>query len=113
MIRSLILYALAAVCEIAGCYSAWMVTRRHRSPLWLLPGALALCVFAGLLTLIDSSAAGRAYAAYGAVYIAASISWLWLVEKQRPDLWDVSGLALCLIGAALILLPHRGAPVQP
>ncbi|MGN6423071.1 MAG: YnfA family protein [Asticcacaulis sp.] len=109
MIRSLILYALAALCEIAGCYSAWMVVRLHRSPLWLLPGAAALFVFAGLLTLIESSAAGRAYAAYGAIYIAASISWLWLVEKQRPDLWDASGLSLCLIGAAMILLPHRGA----
>jgi len=109
MTRSLVLYALAALCEIAGCYSAWMVVRLHRSPLWLLPGALCLFAFAGLLTLIESSAAGRAYAAYGAIYIAASIGWLWLVEKQRPDLWDAGGLILCLIGAAMILVPHRGA----
>ncbi|MDB5520512.1 MAG: hypothetical protein JWQ82_109, partial [Tardiphaga sp.] len=59
-------------------------------------------VFAWLLTRVESDAAGRAYAAYGGVYIAASLLWLWIVEQQRPDRWDASGAVVCLIGAGII-----------
>ncbi len=69
----------------------------------------SLAVFAWLLTLAPSDFAGRAFAAYGGVYIAASLVWLWAVEKQRPDTWDLSGAVLCLLGAALILFAPRGA----
>ena len=65
--------------------------------------------FAWLLTLVDSPAAGRAYAAYGGVYIAASLAWLWAIEGLRPDRWDMGGAALCLAGAAMILLGPRAA----
>ena len=57
-----------------------------------------------LLTRIDAAFAGRAYAAYGGVYIAVALVWLWVVEGQRPDRWDLVGGAICLVGAALILL---------
>lgn len=67
----------------------------------------SLAVFACLLTLVDTTAAGRAYAAYGGVYIVASILWLWLVENNKPDQWDVTGAVICLVGAAVILLPTR------
>ena len=76
---------------------------------WLLPGTASLALFAYLLTLVDSSAAGRAYAAYGGVYIAASLLWLWAVESVRPDRWDVTGAAICLVGAAIILFGPRPA----
>lgn len=79
-----------------------------RSPLWLVPGLLSLALFAWLLTLVPSEAAGRAYVAYGGVYIAASLVWLWLIEGQRPDRFDLTGAAICLVGAAVILLPQRG-----
>jgi small multidrug resistance family-3 protein len=72
-----------------------------------LPGLVSLALFAYLLTLVESSAAGRAYAAYGGVYIVASIAWLWVVEGTRPDRWDVFGAALCLAGASVILLGPR------
>jgi small multidrug resistance family-3 protein len=65
--------------------------------------------FAGLLTLVETPAAGRAYAAYGAVYIVASLAWLWGVEGVRPDRWDVLGAAICLAGGAVILLGPRPA----
>lgn len=104
---NLILYPLAALAEIAGCFAFWAWLKLDRSPLWLVPGILSLALFAWLLTLVPSDAAGRAYAAYGGVYIAASLCWLWLIEGQRPDRFDLTGAAICLIGAALILLPSR------
>ena len=107
--RTLVLYAVAALAEIGGCFSVWAWLRLGRSAAWLLPGAAALALFAVLLTRSEAAAAGRAYAAYGGVYIAASLAWLWVVEGARPDRWDLLGAALCLAGAAVILLGPRAA----
>lgn len=105
--RTLFIYCLAAVAEIAGCFSFWAWLKLHKSPIWLTPGIVSLILFAYLLTQVDSPAAGRTYAAYGAIYIAASLVWLWLVEQQRPDRWDAAGLVLCLIGSGVILFGAR------
>jgi small multidrug resistance family-3 protein len=105
--RTYLIYAAAALAEIAGCFAFWAWLKLDRSPLWLAPGMVSLALFAWLLTLVPSDAAGRAYAAYGGVYIAASILWLWLMEGQRPDRCDLTGLVICLVGSAIILLPSR------
>ena len=102
-------YIAAALAEIAGCFSFWMWLRQERSVWWIAPGLASLALFAWLLTLVDSSHAGRAYAAYGGVYICASLAWLWAVEGARPDRWDVIGAAICLVGAAVVLLGPRSA----
>lgn len=102
-------YAGAAVAEIAGCFAFWAWLKLGKSALWALPGLVALAVFAFLLTKIDALFAGRAYAAYGGVYIAASLGWLWAVEGMRPDRWDAIGAAICLLGAAVILFGPRAA----
>ena len=109
MAASLLVYAGAALAEIAGCFAFWAWLRLGRSALWLAPGLLSLTLFAWLLTRVDAAFAGRAYAAYGGVYIAASLVWLWAVEGGRPDRWDLIGSAVCLAGAALILMGPRGA----
>ncbi|WP_179506296.1 MULTISPECIES: YnfA family protein [unclassified Sphingomonas] len=102
-------YGLAALAEIAGCYAFWAWLRLGRSAAWIMPGMASLALFAWLLTRVEADAAGRAYAAYGGVYIAVALVWLWLAEGIRPDRWDMGGAALCLAGAAVILLgPHRG-----
>jgi small multidrug resistance family-3 protein len=106
---TLAIYAGAALAEILGCFAVWAWMRQGASPLWLVPGLFSLALFAWLLTHAPSDFAGRAYAAYGGVYIAASLVWLWAVEKQRPDAWDLSGAMLCFLGAALILFAPRGA----
>ncbi|HEX2559626.1 YnfA family protein [Phenylobacterium sp.] len=104
-----LIYVLAAAAEIAGCFAFWAWLKLDRSPLWIAPGMACLALFAYLLTRVDSAAAGRAYAAYGGVYIAASIGWLWLVEGKAPDRWDLIGMGICLVGAAVILMGPRSA----
>lgn len=100
-------YLAAALAEIAGCFAFWAWLRLDRSALWLLPGVASLALFAWLLTHAPSDLAGRAYAAYGGVYIAASLCWLWLVESKAPDRWDLIGAGICLMGASLILFAPR------
>jgi small multidrug resistance family-3 protein len=102
-------YIGAALAEIAGCFAFWAWLRLDRPAWWLVPGIVSLMLFAYLLTLVDAPAAGRAYAAYGGIYIVTSLGWLWAVEGVRPDRWDVSGAALCLVGAVLILAGPRAA----
>ncbi len=100
-------YGGAALAEIAGCFAfrAWL--RLDKSPLWLIPGVLSLCLFAYLLTLVDVEHAGRTYAAYGGVYIVSALLWLWGAEGVKPDRWDLVGAIFCLLGAATILWGPR------
>ncbi len=105
---ALLVYGGAALAEIAGCFAFWAVLRSGRSALWLLPGLVCLVLFAWLLTRVDAEFAGRAYAAYGGIYILASLGWLWAAEGVRPDRFDLIGALLCLAGAAVILLAPRG-----
>ena len=101
-------FALAAFFEIAGCFAFWVVFRNGANALWLVPGSVSLIAFGLALTQVEASMAGRAFAAYGGVYVAASLLWLWTVEGFRPDRWDVAGGAICLIGAAVVVFGPRG-----
>ena len=100
-------YAIAAVAEIIGCFAFWAWLRLDKSVYWILPGIVSLIVFAVLLTRINSMFAGRTFAAYGGVYIVVSLLWLWIIEGQRLDKWDILGAIICIAGAALILFGHR------
>ncbi len=105
--KTALVYVGAAIAEIAGCFGFWLWLREGRTIVWLVPALVSLAVFAWLLTLVDSVAAGRAYAAYGGVYITASLAWLWAIEGVRPDRWDILGSAICLLGGAVILFGPR------
>ena len=100
-------YAIAAVAEIIGCFAFWAWLRLDKSVYWVLLGIVSLIVFAVLLTRINSMFAGRTFAAYGGVYIVASLLWLWIIEGQRLDKWDILGAIICIAGAVLILFGHR------
>lgn len=102
-------FLLAALGEIAGCFAIWHVVRLGGSAWWLVPGLASLAAFAYALTFVEAEAAGRAFAAYGGVYICASLVWMAVVEKTTPDRWDVLGGAVCLIGAGIILFGPRAA----
>lgn len=107
LLQTIAFYVLAALLEIAGCFAFWAWLRLNRSPLWTALGLVSLALFAVCLTRVEAGAAGRAFAAYGGVYIAASLVWLWAVEGLRPNRWDLTGAALCMIGAAVIVLGSR------
>lgn len=104
---TIVTFVAAALAEIGGCFAFWAWLRLDKSPWWVVPGLALLALFAYILTLVPSEAAGRAYAAYGGVYITASLLWLWAIEGVRPDRWDVIGAAFALLGAALILFGPR------
>lgn len=101
-------FAAAAFFEIAGCFAFWAVVRNGASALWLAPGVVSLVAFGALLTQVDAAMAGRAFAAYGGAYVAASLIWLWAVEGFRPDRWDMMGGAVCVVGAAIVVFGPRG-----
>lgn len=104
---SFVFFLIAALGEIAGCYAFWAWLRLGQSSVWILPGMLSLIIFAVALTRVDTSNAGRAYAAYGGIYILSSLCWLWLVEGVKPDRWDLLGATLSLLGTIMILFGPR------
>ena len=104
--KTFLLYLVTALAEIVGCYLPWLWLRQHGSPWLLLPALASLALFAWLLTLHDA-ASGRVYAAYGGVYIGTAIAWLWAVDGIRPSAWAVAGVAVALLGMALIAFQPR------
>jgi small multidrug resistance family-3 protein len=99
--NTFLLYLATALAEIVGCYLPWLWLRQGGSVWLLLPAAASLALFAWLLTLHEA-ASGRVYAAYGGVYIGAAIVWLWVVDGVRPSVWDATGVAVALLGMAII-----------
>ncbi len=109
MYSSAFFYIAAAIAEIAGCFAFWAWLKLDKSIFWVAPGMLSLAAFAYFLTRIDAAYAGRAYAAYGGVYILSSLMWMWAIEGHRPDRWDVTGGLIAITGAAIILWAPRPA----
>jgi small multidrug resistance family-3 protein len=105
--RTTALFLLTAVAEIVGCYLPYLWLRRGRSAWLLVPAGLSLATFVWLLSL-HPTAAGRTYAAYGGVYVATALVWLWMIDGIRPDRWDLVGAFVTLIGMAIIAFAPRG-----
>ena len=102
------LFVLTAIAEIVGCYLPYLWLREDKSILLLIPAALSLVAFAWLLTL-HPTATGRVYAAYGGVYISVALIWLWLVDGEKPTMWDVIGGSIALLGMAIIMFAPKNA----
>lgn len=106
--KTLLLFVATAVAEIVGCYLPYLWLNKSASAWVLVPAGVSLAVFAWLLSL-HPTAAGRVYAAYGGVYIAVALAWLWAVDGVRPTVWDLGGVAVSLAGMALIAFQPRAA----
>jgi small multidrug resistance family-3 protein len=108
VVKTVALFLATALAEIVGCYLPYLWLRQGRS-IWLLaPAAVSLALFAWLLTL-HPTAAGRTYASYGGVYVATALIWLWLVDGQQPDRWDLIGGSVAVVGMAIIAFAPRTA----
>lgn len=97
----MLLFLATALAEIFGCYLFYLWLRKDCSPWWIILAVPSLLLFAYLLTLHPMSA-GRTYAAYGGIYVAMSLAWLWLVEHQIPDRWDLVGAFISIMGMMII-----------
>ncbi|CAN7260530.1 YnfA family protein [Acidovorax sp. LjRoot129] len=106
--KTVLLFVITALAEIVGCYLPYLWLTKGGSVWLLLPAAISLGLFAWLLTL-HPAAAGRVYAAYGGVYIAVALAWLWGVDGIRPSAWDIAGVVVSLAGMALIAFQPRTA----
>lgn len=105
-LKTLALFVATALAEIVGCYLPWLWLREGKSAWLLLPAGASLALFAWLLTL-HPTASGRVYAAYGGVYVAMALLWLWAVDGMRPTLWDLVGGAVALAGMCIIMFAPR------
>jgi small multidrug resistance family-3 protein len=107
VVRSLLLFLAAAVCEIGGAWLIWQGVREHRGWLWIGGGVLALGVYGFVATLQPDAHFGRILAAYGGVFVAGSLAWGVVADGYRPDRYDVLGALLCLAGVAVIMYAPR------
>ena len=108
ILKTLSLFVITAIAEIVGCYLPYLWLKKNGSPWLLVPGLVSLALFAWLLTL-HPTVAGRVYAAYGGVYVAVAILWLWLVDGTRPTSWDLIGAAVAVVGMGIIMIGPRSA----
>lgn len=107
VLRSITLFAVAAVAEIGGAWLVWQGVREHRGVVWMGLGVIALGLYGFVATLQPDANFGRILAAYGGVFVAGSLAWGMLVDGFRPDRWDLTGAAVCLVGVALIMYAPR------
>ncbi|REF31836.1 YnfA family protein [Calidifontibacter indicus] len=109
VVKSLLLFAVAALCEIGGAWLVWQAVREQRGWLWAGAGVIALGVYGFVATLQPDANFGRILAAYGGVFVAGSLLWAVVVDRFRPDRYDLIGALVCLIGVAVIMYAPRGA----
>lgn len=108
VVRSILLFALAAVAEIGGAWLVWQGVREQRGWLWAGFGVIALGIYGFVATLQPDAHFGRILAAYGGVFVAGSLAWGMAFDGFRPDRWDVIGALACLAGVAVIMYAPRG-----
>ncbi|HEY9252645.1 YnfA family protein [Nocardioides sp. NBC_00850] len=108
ILRSLLLFVLAAIAEIGGAWLVWQGLREHRGWLWVGAGFIALGLYGVVATLQPDAHFGRILAAYGGVFVVGSIAWGMAMDGYRPDRWDIAGAAMCLAGMGVIMYAPRG-----
>jgi small multidrug resistance family-3 protein len=107
LLRSILLFVLAAVAEIGGAWLIWQGVREHRGWPWVGTGVIALGLYGFVATLQPDPHFGRILAAYGGVFVAGSLAWGMALDRFRPGRWDIAGALICLIGVAVIMYAPR------
>lgn len=109
ILLSIALFAVAAFCEIGGCWLIWQAIREHRSWMFIGAGVIALGIYGFVATFQPDAHFGRILAAYGGVFVAGSLLWGMVADGYRPDRWDIVGAAICLVGVAVIMYVPRSS----
>lgn len=109
VLRSMLLFLLAAVAEIGGAWLIWQGWREHRGLLWIAGGIVALGAYGFVATFQPDPNFGRILAAYGGIFVAGSLAWGMLVDHFKPDRWDIAGAAICLVGVVVIMYAPRNS----
>ena len=109
VVKSRLLFALAALSEIGGAWLVWQGVREHKGWVWVGAGVIALGLYGFVATMQDDANFGRILAAYGGVFVAGSLAWGMVMDGFRPDRYDVVGALVCLVGVAVIMYAPRAA----
>lgn len=106
ILKSILIFILAGLCEIGGGYLVWLWLKEGKS-LWI--GAIGLIILGlyGVVATWQSANFGRVYAAYGGVFIVLAILWGWKVDGITPDKFDLIGGTIALLGMAVIMFAPR------
>ncbi|MBF6354417.1 YnfA family protein [Nocardia higoensis] len=107
VLRSLVLFGLAALAEIGGAWLVWQGYREGRGLWWVAAGVIALGAYGFVATFQPDPNFGRILAAYGGVFVAGSLAWAMVLDGFRPDRWDLTGALICLTGVAVIMYAPR------
>ncbi len=110
MIRSILAFILAGLCEIGGGYLVWQWLREGRS-IWLAGAGALLLVLYGVLPTLQPADFGRVYAAYGGLFVVMSVLWGWIIDGVVPDRFDLIGAAVVMLGVVIMMYtPRHAAP---
>ena len=107
VLRSILLFVLAAIAEIGGAWLIWQGWREHRGVFWIAAGIVALGAYGFVATFQPDANFGRILAAYGGIFVAGSLAWGMVVDHFKPDRYDITGAAICLVGVAVIMYAPR------
>ena len=105
-ITSVGLFLLAALAEIGGGYLVWLWIRQKKKIIFGIVGGIILFTY-GIIPTLQPSNFGRIYAAYGGFFIISSILWGMIVDKKRPDKFEIIGSIVAVLGAAIIFYAPR------
>src|SRR5215207_172160 len=100
VLRSVLLFVLAAIAEIGGAWLVWQGVREHR-------GIASLGAYGFVATFQDDNNFGRILAAYGGIFVAGSLAWGIALDGFRPDRFDYAGAAICLVGVGVTMYAPR------
>lgn len=107
VLRTIVLFLVAAVAEIGGAWLIWQGVREHRGMAWVGAGIVALAGYGFIATLQEDANFGRTLAAYGGIFVAGSLAWGVIADGFRPDRYDLLGAGVCLLGVSIIMFAPR------
>jgi small multidrug resistance family-3 protein len=106
IIVTLVLFFVAALMEIGGGYLVWQWIHEKKGILMGLADGIILFVY-GIIPTLQPSHFGRTYTAYGGIFIISSIIWGMIVDKRKPDKYEIIGSLVAICGAVIIFYTPR------